>query len=158
MVDLTWQKQALCRNSNPDWYDLDWVTQFHGNDFRRQDEYAKTICAGCPVIKECAKDALETIDVSDYACTPDGLSGMCWTEGVVRAGLALRAATNKNRGLWRKRLARVAGVEFEVGSWRPRRFGSCVVCGEGFSDVVSGGVYRRSARVCVGCHVVKVPA
>lgn len=150
-MDLTWQKQALCNNTDPNLYDLDWISNKWGmSDWRAQDEYAKTMCAGCPVVRECAASALETVDVSDYALTPDGSSGVCQTEGVIRAGVALRGGRGcKHRG--RKRLAVLAGVEWRglVPSVRWAR--ACVGCGLGFADGGGWGVGRASARLCVFC-------
>jgi hypothetical protein len=151
---MSWRDDALCNNTDPNLYDLDWIENTWGiSDWQQQDEYAKTVCAGCPVIRECAKDALETIDIADYALTPDSISGPCQTEGVVRAGLALRPQRgSRHRG--RKRLAVLAGVEWiKLSSNRVRNAGVCVVCGRPFADVVVWGVARASARLCVFCKV-----
>lgn len=150
---MSWRDDALCNNTDPNLYDLDWIEQTWGiKDWRDQDDYAKTVCAGCPVIRECAKDALEPIDVSDYALTPDGSFGMCFTEGVVRAGLAVRVCENRQKVA--KRLTRLAGVGWVHNKrYRSRRVCECVVCGRPFSDVVFWGVARASARLCVFCKV-----
>ena len=150
-MDVKWRKHALCNNTDPDLYDLDYVEGKLGiTSYVQQQEYAQQMCAGCPVIKQCALEALDIIDVADYACTPDGFSGQCFTEGVIRAGVALRGGRGcKHRG--RKRLAVLAGVEWRglVPSVRWAR--ACVGCGLGFADGGGWGVGRASARLCVFC-------
>lgn len=151
-----WRDKAICKGSDPNLFDLDWLEETQGlSDWWKQDEYADQICAGCPVKAECALSALEVIDVADYALTPDGSVGMVWTEGVVQAGLALRSACSRNHRPVVERLSRVAGVEVSLGH-RSRRSRACVVCGLGFSDVVVGGVRRRSSRLCGSCSDSKV--
>ena len=152
-MDVKWRKHALCNNTDPDLYDLDYVEGKLGiTSYVQQQEYAQQMCAGCPVVRECALEALDIIDVADYACTPDGFSGQCFTEGVVRAGLALGSGDANCRTRGRRRVCGVAGIVWEaLGPYRPRRFVSCVGCGLGFADGGGWGVGRASARLCVFC-------
>lgn len=157
VADIGWQDDALCHNTDSNLYDLEWVEAEWGiSKWAAQDEYAQALCAGCPVMRECAKSAMEPFDIADYALTPDGSSGVCYTEGVVQAGMALRPVRREHRAIIRKRLAAVAGVEWtRLPSHMVRRNRVCVDCGDPFEDV-GGWVRRWSSRVCVDCHQDRV--
>lgn len=66
-----WHERAKCAGREPTKYEV--VVSTVPRVAREQDEYARNLCAGCPVVLDCALDALDYGDV-----------------GVIRAGLILR--------------------------------------------------------------------
>lgn len=62
-----WWNRAKCRNDDPDRYDLNLDRSIRRDE---KDCIAEELCEGCPVLAECAADALATNNV-----------------GIVRAGL-----------------------------------------------------------------------
>lgn len=81
-----WTRQAMCAGRDPRAYELDGFT---GD----RVAYARGACAGCPVMVECAADALEPLAV-----------------GTVRAGVWIPADHNKTRAVRRQLASVVAGA------------------------------------------------
>lgn len=76
---------ASCRSSPPDLFDTDSLTPGH------ERIEAQMLCAGCPVVAECAEDALRPVNVSAFIHHLSGVdvdSDDDWVSqsGVVRAG------------------------------------------------------------------------
>lgn len=84
MTTRPWHERAKCAGMEPTRYEV--VVSKIPKVIRQQDEYARNICAGCPVMLDCALDALDYGDV-----------------GVIRAGLVLRHTSG---GLKQDRLTR----------------------------------------------------
>lgn len=100
---MTWQNEALCRNThNRAFIDLSGT-----HDHARAA--AKKICAGCPVLKECAAAALEAGDTLDGVPMPAG--------DVIAAGVECRGDRATAAAL-----AVVAGVPVPVVAAAPTRF------------------------------------
>lgn len=72
MLDRTWLVQAKCRHSSPENFVLDEKETGTWLPATQRDMQADHLCAGCPVKKQCAIDAIEHEDI-----------------GVVRAGVWL---------------------------------------------------------------------
>lgn len=70
----TWMKKAKCSNMDPAQFACDWMSPHPRHDKATDMEISKALCARCPVIEECARDALQ-------GCAQ-------WT---VRAGIPLRS-------------------------------------------------------------------
>jgi hypothetical protein len=75
-----WQAKAKCRDADPEtWY----VENLPAED---PAGAATQLCAGCPVLVECAKDAVTPVDMAKLLGTfetPD----LVHVSGVVRAGI-----------------------------------------------------------------------
>lgn len=84
MATRPWHERAKCAGREPTKYEV--VVSKIPRVIREQDEYARNLCAGCPVVLDCALDALDYGDV-----------------GVIRAGLILRHSSG---GLKQDRLTR----------------------------------------------------
>lgn len=56
---MEWKADALCRRRNPDLYDEDMIRQTGLNRGARQ-RYASSVCYGCPVMAQCAQDAIDS--------------------------------------------------------------------------------------------------
>lgn len=58
-----WMDRALCAGRNPRLYETD---GYRNNRVMKSDrvERARNLCAGCPVVQECAADALEPLAVA----------------------------------------------------------------------------------------------
>lgn len=73
---MGWFENAQCVGLDPREFDLDWLAAHrytHRPTFRRVvDKHAERVCHGCPVIRECALDAMRAPDI-----------------GVIRGGVAL---------------------------------------------------------------------
>jgi len=147
---VSWRVDALCRNADPNLYDVDWIGETWGiRSAARRDEYAKQMCAGCPVIRECARDALEHVDMGFVAGCGRGEPDVVGTMGVIRGGVAVGRHGLLSRRL--RRLALVAGVPVPKPVARVALV--CFGCGRGFGVVVRG-----SSRLCSGCVGVKESA
>lgn len=55
-----WITRAQCCDMDPN--DFDPPHHINDNDIERRWDYAAGLCSGCPVIAECARDALEQHD------------------------------------------------------------------------------------------------
>lgn len=77
---MGWQQQAKCLTADPElWY----VTNLPVED---PVGAARELCAGCPVLRDCAADAVKPIDMTALLGTfeePD----LIHVSGVVRAGI-----------------------------------------------------------------------
>lgn len=81
--DNEWLEQAKCRTMNPDDFDLGNLLDkgVDGNDVAQvRAERAMSLCEGCPVIAECARDALVPLSV-----------------GLVRAGVYVPVTTEGSK-------------------------------------------------------------
>lgn len=58
---MHWRLRALCRGRDPEDYDLTFSKDL-GEDETR-DSRARALCEGCPVMVECAAEALEPLAV-----------------------------------------------------------------------------------------------
>lgn len=56
--NLEWTKQAKCVGMDPELFDI--TVTHHLTDAVTKQAIAEDLCAGCPVMPECAADALET--------------------------------------------------------------------------------------------------
>lgn len=73
-----WTRQALCLGRDPGMYELE---EFRGD----REKYARGACVGCPVIGECAADALDPLAV-----------------GTVRAGVWISEQSSMRRAARRQ--------------------------------------------------------
>lgn len=81
-----WTRRALCVGRDPRAYELD--------DYRGDKElYARGACAGCPVIEECAADALAPLAV-----------------GTVRAGVWIPSESSRRRAARRQLMDAARGA------------------------------------------------
>lgn len=91
MIDpRSWITRAKCRGADPELFDLSARAYAE-----HREEVAQALCSGCPVIRECAMDAMDPLAV-----------------GTVRAGLwipliAMEGARGREQV---RRLAVVAGI------------------------------------------------
>jgi hypothetical protein len=77
---VSWQKRSKCLTRNP----LDYETENLPEG--REAETARALCAGCPVIKECATDAVQPINMTQLLGTEES-HDIIYVTGVVRAGI-----------------------------------------------------------------------
>lgn len=82
-----WVTRAKCVGRDPQAYELEY---FRGD----RDKYAAGICYGCPVIQDCAADALEPLAV-----------------GTVRGGVWVSEKFQERRAVRRRLAARALGWE-----------------------------------------------
>ena len=70
-----WMNRALCVGRNPELYETD---GYRGNRVMKSEraERARALCYGCPVVQECAADALDPLAVST-------IRGGVWIDAVV---------------------------------------------------------------------------
>ena len=76
----SWQHKAKCRLKDPREYETENLP------LGREAETARALCYGCPVIQQCAADAIQPIDMTAVLGTiesPDIIN----VSGVVRAGV-----------------------------------------------------------------------
>lgn len=93
-----WHVDAQCRSDSPDLYDVDRLP--NGDETRAA--VARVLCDGCPVLRQCAADALDPLAV-----------------GTLRAGVHLPATPSQaGRRKIRHRLAAIA-----AGSLDPAELG-----------------------------------
>lgn len=74
MEDRRWTETAKCRQMDPEQFNADWTPGHPRYDRELDRAVALTLCTGCPVIEECAREALQ--------------GNAQWT---VRAGVSLRS-------------------------------------------------------------------
>lgn len=79
-TDVEWLERAQCRGRDPELYSLD--SKMY-RDIDRQAR-ARWLCRGCPVMQQCAADALEPL-----------------AYGTVRAGVWIPIATSNQKGIGR---------------------------------------------------------
>ncbi|WP_167465803.1 WhiB family transcriptional regulator [Nocardia brasiliensis] len=77
-----WMEQAACAGSDPEGWATDNLPELPGERTR----YAQRVCAGCPVIRQCAQWALaEPLTTGDYI-TGVVLAGMAHTDNSAKRG------------------------------------------------------------------------
>lgn len=109
---MTWQNEALCRNT----HNRAFIDLSGAHDHARAA--AKKICAGCPVVKECAAAALEAGDTLDGVPMPAG--------DVIAAGVECRGDRATAAAL-----AVIAGLPMPMVATAPTRFKvpeRCLAC------------------------------
>lgn len=77
---MNWQHKAKCRLRDPRDYETENLTP------GREQQEARALCVGCPVIQQCAADAIQPIDMTALLGT-DETPDMINVSGVVRAGI-----------------------------------------------------------------------
>ncbi|MBS4102457.1 WhiB family transcriptional regulator [Tsukamurella paurometabola] len=175
-----WQPLAKCWGDDPSKYDWE--------DGDSQDETlarAKALCDGCPVLKECLKDALmphnTTAVLRESRLGPkDSIDDIVQTSGVIRGGVPIGAGRERGKlrmrsvdGVGKLTLAAVDEVlpgfrgycancheEMWVDSeTRPRYGGICLSCAvrreEGELVGTSSGAPRLRVKACECCGLVR---
>ncbi|QIS21281.1 WhiB family transcriptional regulator [Nocardia terpenica] len=75
-----WRTRGLCAGGNPHLWDADYLPPATDEAAKRERaRIARARCAGCPVVRECAEDAVKPM----YSA--DGFP--LHTTGVIRAGV-----------------------------------------------------------------------
>lgn len=82
MADSSFMLQAKCATMVPSLFDGDHPAN------------PKILCAGCPVMAECARWHMEPINMSEYVVRfsgycPDEVDDVVWPSGVKAAGMIL---------------------------------------------------------------------
>ncbi|MBA4504225.1 WhiB family transcriptional regulator [Corynebacterium sanguinis] len=90
-----WLLRAKCRSLDPELFDLSNVRDIKGSEYHSRDAIAEQLCYGCPVIRECARDAMDPLAV-----------------GTVRAGVWIPVVSESGMHARRhaRRLAEIAGI------------------------------------------------
>jgi hypothetical protein len=78
----SWQHKAKCRLRDPRDYETANLPK------GREAETARALCVGCPVIQQCAADAIQPIDMTALLGTDEPADRVLVT-GMVRAGQPL---------------------------------------------------------------------
>lgn len=87
-----WKDDAKCATLDPELYETEHLPE------GREDEAARELCEGCPVLRQCAIDALKPVDMArvlgtaeepDFLYKPGDVTpeGDVFELGVVRAGI-----------------------------------------------------------------------
>jgi hypothetical protein len=76
----SWQHKAKCRLRDPRDYETENLP------LGREAETARALCVGCPVIQQCAADAVQPINMSQLLGTEE-THDIIYVSGVVRAGI-----------------------------------------------------------------------
>ena len=75
-----WQVQAKCLTRDPRDYETENLPK------GREVEVARALCVGCPVIQQCAADAVQPINMTQLLGTEES-HDIVYVSGVVRAGI-----------------------------------------------------------------------
>ena len=93
--DIHWRNRAQCLGQDPELWDLG----YHPGSFDEKAVRAAELCAGCPVMCECAADALEPLSI-----------------GMVRAGIWVPVFFTRQPGC--SKAEHVARLEAVAGGMR----------------------------------------
>jgi hypothetical protein len=75
-----WRRRSKCLTRNPRDYETENLPK------GREADAARALCAGCSVIKECATDAVQPINMTQLLGTEES-HDIIYVSGVVRAGI-----------------------------------------------------------------------
>lgn len=77
---MSWQMKAKCRMRDPRDYETDNLTP------GREQQEARALCYGCPVMQQCAAEAIQPINMTELLGTEEPADFVS-VSGVVRAGV-----------------------------------------------------------------------
>lgn len=98
--DLSWQEHAACRGTDPEFFYYEGDER--GNNYRAKADYAKRICAVCPVRLECLTDAVERDDRFSIqgGTTPKDRGVVKWTHRNHPLEIILERMYKKEKDRW----------------------------------------------------------